>query len=171
MKKLVRSPIAYVLLLVVVLLVVLIAADPGRMTFDTKLGVDIDPVGFYRQLWHLWDPLEGFGGLQDQYIGYAFPMGACYLIAHLLHVPVWLTERVWMSLLIVVAFWGPVKLAEALGIGSRPTRLLAGAAFALWPTFTILVGSSSAGVLPGTRFATIPGTELGGVNMQLLQYE
>ena len=133
----------------VLVLAALIAADPGRMTFDTKLGVDIDPVGFYRQLWHLWDPLEGFGGLQDQYIGYAFPMGAFYLIAHLLHVPVWLTERVWMSLLITVAFWGPVRLAEALGIGSRPTRLLAGAAFALWPTFTILVGSTTAGVLPG----------------------
>ena len=42
-----------------------------------------------------------------------------------------------------------VRLAEALGIGSRPTRLLAGAAFALWPTFTILIGSTSAAVLPG----------------------
>ena len=76
-------------------------------------------------------------------------MGAFYLVTHLLHMPVWLAERLWMSMLIVVAFWGLVKLAEALGIGSRPTRLLAGAAFALWPTFTILVGSTSAAVLPG----------------------
>ena len=144
-----RAGLRWTVLLWVLVLAALILQDPGRMTFDTKLGVDIDPVGFYRQLWHLWDPLEWFGGVQDQYIGYAFPMGAFYLIAHLLHVPVWLTERVWMSLLIMVAFWGPVKLAEVLGIGSRPTRLLAGAAFALWPTFTILVGSSSAGVLPG----------------------
>jgi arabinofuranan 3-O-arabinosyltransferase len=144
-----RADLRWTVLLWVIVLAALILQDPGRMTFDTKLGVDIDPVGFYRQLWNLWDPLEWFGGVQDQYIGYAFPMGAFYLIAHLVHVPVWLTERVWMSLLIVVAFWGPVKLAEALGIGSRPTRLLAGAAFALWPTFTILVGSSSAGVLPG----------------------
>ncbi len=119
------------------------------MTFDTKLGVNIDPVGFYQRLWHLWNPLEWFGGLQDQYIGYAFPMGLFYLIAHLLHVPVWVAERLWMSLLITVAFWGLVRLAEALGIGSRPTRLLAGAAFALWPTFTILIGSTSGAVLPG----------------------
>ena len=87
-------------------LAALILQDPGRMTFDTKLGVDIDPVGFYERLWHLWNPLEWFGGLQDQYIGYAFPMGAFYLIAHLLHVPVWVAERVWMSLLIVVALLG-----------------------------------------------------------------
>jgi arabinofuranan 3-O-arabinosyltransferase len=130
-------------------LIALLLTDPGRMTFDTKLGVDIDPAGFYGQLWHLWNPLEYLGEIQDQYIGYAFPMGLFYLTAHLLHVPVWLAERLWMSLLVTAAFWGLVRLAEKLGLGSRPTRLLAGAAFALWPTFTILVGSSSAGVLPG----------------------
>ena len=123
--------------------------DPGQMTFDTKLGVNIDPVGFYERLWHLWNPLEWLGSLQDQYIGYAFPMGLFYLTAHALHVPVWVAERLWMSLLVTVAFLGLVRLAEALGIGSRATRLLAGAAFALWPTFTILVGSTSAAVLPG----------------------
>jgi arabinofuranan 3-O-arabinosyltransferase len=133
----------------VLVLAALLVQDPGRMTFDTKLGVDIDPVGFYRLLWHLWNPLEWFGGLQDQYIGYAFPMGVFYLVAHALHVPVWVAERIWMSLLIAVGFWGMVRLAEALGLGSRPARLLAGAAFALWPTFTILAGSTSGAVLPG----------------------
>jgi len=160
-----RAGLRWTVVAWVVVLAALIVADPGRMTFDTKLGVDIDPVGFYRQLWHLWDPLEWFGALQDQYIGYAFPMGAFYLAAHLLQVPVWLTERVWVSLLLVLAFWGPVKLAEALGIGSRPTRLLAGAAFALWPTFTILVGSASAGVLPGllAPWAVLPLARSGAV--------
>ena len=130
-------------------LAALLAQDPGRMTFDTKLGVNINPVGFYERLWHLWNPLEWLGSLQDQYIGYAFPMGGFYLTAHALHVPVWVAERIWMSLLVTVAFLGIVRLAEALGIGSRPTRLLAGATFALWPTFTILIGSTSAAVLPG----------------------
>lgn len=32
------------------------------------------------------------------------------------------------------------------------------------------VPDAAAGVLPGTRIATIPGTALGGINMQLLQY-
>jgi arabinofuranan 3-O-arabinosyltransferase len=63
-----------------------------------------------------------------------------------------------MSILIAVGFWGLVRLAEALGIGSRPTRLLAGAAFAVWPTYTILVGSTSAALLPGifATWATLP---------------
>ena len=144
-----RAGLRWAALVWVVVLVALLVQDPGRMTFDTKLGVDIDPVGFYERLWHLWNPLEYLGSLQDQYIGYAFPMGAFSLIAHLLHVPVWITERLWMSLLITLGFLGLVRLAEALGIGTRSTRLLAGAAFALWPTFTILIGSSSGGVLPG----------------------
>ncbi|HYX59542.1 MAG TPA: alpha-(1-_3)-arabinofuranosyltransferase family protein, partial [Streptosporangiaceae bacterium] len=144
-----RAGLRWAALTWVVVLAVLLVQDTGRMTFDTKLGVNIDPVGFYERLWHLWNPLEYLGSLQDQYIGYAFPMGAFYLIAHLLHVPVWVAERLWMSLLVTVGFLGLVRLAEAVGVGTRSTRLAAAAAFALWPTFTILIGSSSGGLLPG----------------------
>jgi len=153
-----RAGLRWALLAWVLLLATLLVQDPERMTFDTKLGVNIDPVGFYERLWHLWNPLEYLGSLQDQYIGYAFPMGLYYLTAHLLHVPVWVAERLWMSLLIAAGFWGLVRLAEALGLGSHATRLLAGAAFALWPTFTILIGSSSGGLLPGllAPWAVVP---------------
>jgi hypothetical protein len=126
-----RAGLRWAALVWVLVLAALLVQDPGRMTFDTKLGVNIDPVGFYERLWHLWNPLEYLGSLQDQYIGYAFPMGAFYLTAHVLHVPVWVAERLWMSLLIAVGFLGLVRLAEALGIGNRPTRLLAGAARAV----------------------------------------
>ena len=44
---------------------------------------------------------------------------------------------------------GMVKLARALRIGSDGSRLLAGAVFVLWPTFTIVIGSTSAAALPG----------------------
>ena len=47
-----------------------------------------------------------------------------------------------------------MRLAEALGTGTRATRLLAAGAFALWPTFTILAGSSSGGVLTLTENGT-----------------
>ena len=128
----------------------LLLHDPGRMTFDTKLGVDIDPVGFYGRLWHLWNPLEWFGGLQDQYIGYAFPMGAFYLLGHAAA-----RARVAGRAAVDVAA-GRGRLPGAWcgwprrsASGPAPTRLLAGAVFALWPTFTIVIGSTSAAVLPG----------------------
>jgi arabinofuranan 3-O-arabinosyltransferase len=137
------------LLVWLVALIVLAANHPGQLAYDTKLGVDIDPAGFFARLWDLWDPLAWLGTLQDQYIGYAFPMAPFYLISHAIGGPAWLTERLWMSLLVATGFAGLARLAAALRIGSPRTRLLAGLAFALWPTFTILVGSSSASILPG----------------------
>jgi Methylase involved in ubiquinone/menaquinone biosynthesis len=106
---------------------VLLANDPGRMFFETKLSVDLDPAGFYASLWHLMDPRNTFGALNNQAIGYAAPMGPFYLAGQLAHVPVWLTERLWLSLIIAVGFAGLVKLAEALDIGSP--------ASACWPAW------------------------------------
>jgi arabinofuranan 3-O-arabinosyltransferase len=132
-----------------VALIILAANDPGRMIFDTKLGVDIDAGGFFARLWPLWNPFEGFGTLQNQYIGYAIPMAPFFLAGQVLQLPVWVIERLWLSLLIAAGFWGMAKLAATLRIGSDGTRLLAGAAFVLWPTFTIVIGSTSAAALPG----------------------
>ena len=139
---------------------VLLANDPGRMFFETKLSVDLDPAGFYASLWHLMDPRNTFGALNNQAVGYAAPMGPFYLAGQLAHVPVWLTERLWLSLIIAVGFAGLVKLAEALDIGSPASRLLAGLVFALWPTFTIVIGSTSSAALPGmlAPWAVLPLT-------------
>ena len=112
------------LLIWLLALIILAANHPGRMFFDTKLGVDINAAGFYARLWHLWNPLDWFGTLQNQYIGYAFPMAPFYLVGQLLHVPNWITERIWLSLLIAVGYSGLVRLAAALRIGSERSRLL-----------------------------------------------
>jgi arabinofuranan 3-O-arabinosyltransferase len=130
-------------------LLVFAGTDTGRMIFDTKLGVDIDAAGFLSRLWPLWNPLEWFGTLQDQYIGYAIPMAPFFLLGQLAHVPVWLIERLWLAVLITVGFAGQVKIARALGIGTDGSRLLAATIFVLWPTFTIVIGSTSAAALPG----------------------
>jgi arabinofuranan 3-O-arabinosyltransferase len=130
-------------------LLVFAGTDTGRTIFDTKLGVDIDAAGFLSRLWPLWNPLEWFGTLQNQYIGYAIPMAPFFLLGQFAHVPIWLIERLWLAALITVGFAGLVKLARALQIGTDGTRLVAAAVFVLWPTFTIVIGSTSAGALPG----------------------
>jgi arabinofuranan 3-O-arabinosyltransferase len=147
---------------------VLLVNDPGRMVFDTKLSVDLNPYAYYASLWHLWDPLNTLGALNNQAIGYAVPMAPFYLAGQLAHVPLWLTERLWLSLIIAVGFGGLVKLAGALGIGSPVSRYLAGLVFALWPTFTIVIGSTSAAVLPGMLapwavLPLVPAVRGGGV--------
>src|ERR1700746_3274104 len=101
---------------------VLLANDPGRMFFETKLSVDLDPAGFYASLWHLMDPRNTFGALNNQAIGYAMPMGPFYLAGQLAHVPVWLTERLWLSLIIAVGFDRPGTRARALRIRYTDSR-------------------------------------------------
>lgn len=126
-----------------------LVVSPGRMTFETKLGVVTDPLRFLGDLGQLWHDRAGFGGISDQYVGYAFPMLPYYALADLVHLPVWLAERLWLSIVVTTAFWGALRLAERLGVGSSATRLLGAVAYALWPTFTIVVGSTSAAALPG----------------------
>ncbi|MEV6752255.1 DUF3367 domain-containing protein [Streptomyces sp. NPDC051214] len=132
-----------------VVFVLFLAVKPGRMTFDTKLGVAVDPWQFLSDLGQLWHDRGGFGGIQDQYVGYTWPMLPFYGSADLVQLPVWLAERLWLSLIVATAFWGALRLAERLNIGSSASRLLGAVAYALWPTFTIVVGSTSAAALPG----------------------
>jgi arabinofuranan 3-O-arabinosyltransferase len=148
----------WIALVWLVVFLLLIANAPGRIFFDTKLGVDIAPGDFLARLWQLWNPNEWLGTLQDQYVGYAFPMAPFYLLAESLRMPVWLTERLWLSLLVAVGFSGLMKLAAELKIGTERSRAIAGLAFAMWPTFTILIGSTSAGLLPGllAPWAVVP---------------
>ena len=141
--------IRWFVLVWLVMLIVLLATHPGRMVFETKLAVDIGPSGFLKGLWHLWNPLQGFGSLDDQAVGYGVPMAPFYLAGQLTHVPVWVTERLWISLIVAVGFTGVVRLARALGIGSSAAQILAGLVFALWPAFTTVIGSTSAATLPG----------------------
>jgi arabinofuranan 3-O-arabinosyltransferase len=144
-----RASRRWFLLVWAVALVIFMATDRGRMTFDTKLGVDIDAARFFARLWPLWNPLEWFGTLQNQYVGYAIPMAPFFLAGQLLHAPVWIIERLWLSLLVAVGFLGLARLAAALRIGTDASRIVAGVVFALWPTFTIVIGSTSATALPG----------------------
>ncbi|MFF0741765.1 alpha-(1-_3)-arabinofuranosyltransferase family protein [Streptomyces sp. NPDC004111] len=130
-------------------LVAFLAVAPGRMTFETKLGVVADPFKFLGDLGELWHSRAGFGGIFDQYVGYAFPMLPYYALTDLVQLPVWLAERLWLSLVVTVAFWGALRLAERLDLGTSRARLLGAAVYALWPTYTIVIGSTSAAALPG----------------------
>ncbi|MFI9121127.1 alpha-(1-_3)-arabinofuranosyltransferase family protein [Streptomyces bikiniensis] len=130
-------------------LLAFLAVSPGRMTFDTKLGVVTDPWKFLNDLGQLWHDRAGFGGIADQYIGYVIPMLPFHAAADLARLPVWLAERLWLSVVVTTAFWGALRLAERLGVGAPAPRLLGAAVYALWPTFTIVVGSTSAAALPG----------------------
>jgi arabinofuranan 3-O-arabinosyltransferase len=116
---------------------------PGKLTADTKLDVPLDPWGFMARATHLWNSLAEFGYLPNQYVGYLFPMGPFFALGRFLGVAPWVTQRLWMALLLTVASWGVVRLADALRIGVPATRVLAGLAYTLSPLFLGKVGATS----------------------------
>jgi arabinofuranan 3-O-arabinosyltransferase len=121
---------------------------PGKIVSDTKLDMPINPAGFLARALHLWDANEQFGQLQNQAYGYLFPMGPFYLLGKALGLAPWVTQRLWMSLVLCVAFLGVVKLAGALGIGTENGRMLAGFAYAVAPRAQELIAINSSEFLP-----------------------
>ncbi|HEU5475401.1 MAG TPA: alpha-(1-_3)-arabinofuranosyltransferase [Actinophytocola sp.] len=140
-----RTPAAWIML---GLVAVSFLQRPGRTTFDTKLDLVVDPVGFLARALHLWNPQAYAGELQNQAYGYLFPMGPFFAAGHALGLPPWITQRIWCALLLCLAFGGALLLARALRIGTEPARLAGALGYAVAPRVLTEIGPVSAEMLP-----------------------
>lgn len=125
---------------------------PNRIVADTKLDIAIAPLTFLAHTLNLWSPQSAFGGVPYQAYGYLFPMGPFFVVGHFLDIPTWVIQRLWVAVLLIAAFWGVVRLSEALRIGSPTSRLVAGLAYVFVAPIT-LFGAVSASILP---FSLLP---------------
>ncbi|WP_238430482.1 alpha-(1-_3)-arabinofuranosyltransferase domain-containing protein [Frankia nepalensis] len=123
--------------------VLYLSQSPGKLTADTKLDVPLAPLQFLGRATHLWNSSSDFGFLPNQYVGYLFPMGPFFLVGKVLHLPPWITQRLWMAFLLTVAAWGVVRLADAMRVGRPWTRVVGGLGYALSPIFLTKIGSAS----------------------------
>jgi arabinofuranan 3-O-arabinosyltransferase len=114
---------------------------------ETKLDMAVNPLGFLGRALHLWDGAY-FGHLQNQAYGYLFPMGPFYALGLKLGMESWTVQRLWMSLVLCVAFLGVVQLARAFGIGGPHGRVIAAFVYALAPHAQSLIGINSSEFLP-----------------------
>ena len=124
------------------------ASSPGLIAPDTKLDLTANPLRFLARAVNLWSSDLPFGQAQNQAYGYLFPHGAFFLLGHTLGVPGWVTQRLWWAVLLTVGCWGLLRVAEALGIGTRTSRLIGAVAFALSPRVLTTLGSISSETLP-----------------------
>ncbi|WP_051684035.1 alpha-(1-_3)-arabinofuranosyltransferase family protein [Blastococcus sp. URHD0036] len=122
--------------------------QPGKVVGDTKLDLAVDPIGYLGRALSLWDPEGGAGQLHNQEYGYFFPMGPFFALGQILGLPPWLVQRLWLALLLSVAFLGVVVLARRLRIGTPATALVAGIAYALAPRMVTSLGATSIEALP-----------------------
>ncbi|MFD4366722.1 alpha-(1-_3)-arabinofuranosyltransferase [Rhodococcus sp. NPDC058521] len=132
----------------VVALLLAFLQSPGRLAADTKYDLSENPLGFLARASHQWSTQAPMGQVQNQAYGYFFPHGPFFALGDVLGLPAWITQRLWWALLLVAGFWGVVRLAEALGVGSRSSRIIAAAAFALSPRVLTTLGSISSETLP-----------------------
>jgi arabinofuranan 3-O-arabinosyltransferase len=138
----------------------------GLLAHDTRFDIMFDPRDFLSRIWNLWDGRVDMGRVQNQSVGYLFPLGPYYWITDLLGIPVWISERLWMALLLSSAFWGTARLADELSIGTPLTRVVAAASYALSPFFIARVGNTSffvigAALLPWVLIPLAAGTKAG----------
>lgn len=131
-----------------VALVLCFAQRPGLISPDTKLDLTANPLRFLSRAASLWNSDLPFGQAQNQAYGYLFPHGAFFLLGTELGIPGWVIQRLWWALILTAGFWGLLRVAEALGIGTRTSRLVAAGAFALAPRALGTIGSISSETLP-----------------------
>ncbi len=122
--------------------------EPGRIVPDTKLDLTAGPGAFLARSLHLWDPQGAFGQLQNQAYGYLMPMGPFHWLLDALSVPGWVTQRLWWSLVMCVAFLGVWKLCGALGYGAPWARFAVAMFYALSPRMLGEVAITSIEVWP-----------------------
>jgi arabinofuranan 3-O-arabinosyltransferase len=124
----------------VVWLVLSFAQSWGLIEDDTNLRTVLAPFNYIASSLHASSQLYG-GSVETS--GLLFPMGAFFAVTHLLHVPTWCAERIWLAALLTIGFWGLVRVAEALGIGTRSARILGGVAYCIAPIVVTSIQTSS----------------------------
>lgn len=124
------------------------AQSPGLIAADTKLDLTGNPVGFLRQAWSLWSDVAPLGQPRNQAYGYLFPHGSFFALGSLLHIPAWIAQRCWWSVLLCLGFVGVVRLAEVLGLGTPISRMIAAAAYLASPRVMTTLGAISSETAP-----------------------
>ncbi|MFI9839359.1 alpha-(1-_3)-arabinofuranosyltransferase family protein [Nonomuraea sp. NPDC051941] len=127
---------------------------PGSIISDTKLDLALNPIGWLERVAHLWD-LQHFGQLQNQAAGYVFPMGPFFALGELAGLDAWVTQRLWLTALLCLAFLGVERLARQLGVGGPGTAIAAALAYALAPRTLSILGEISIEWLPAAMLPWI----------------
>lgn len=140
---------------------------PGRIVppYPVKLDLLLNPGEWFGRTLHLWEAMSWMGHVPNQAYGFLVPEFPFFALASVLDVPAWIVQRTWVALLLGLAFFGVVRLARALDVGTPWTRAFAGLAYALGPAVTTLLGSAftlaPAALVPWTVIPLVHGARGG----------
>ncbi|MFI5625781.1 alpha-(1-_3)-arabinofuranosyltransferase family protein [Nocardioides sp. NPDC051685] len=133
---------------VAILTAITFTQAPGRIVADTKFDLSADPWAFLARAMNMWDAQGAFGQVQNQAIGYLWPMGPFFGLGQVAQLPEWVIQRLWWALLLNLAFLGVLAVASELRLG-RPWAQVAGAAaYVLTPRVMTILGANSVELWP-----------------------
>ncbi|HEY3728102.1 MAG TPA: alpha-(1-_3)-arabinofuranosyltransferase family protein [Solirubrobacteraceae bacterium] len=128
---------------------------PGRATSDTKIDLYVDPVRFISNVLSTWTSTTDLGEVHSaQYGGYLWPMGPFFAFFHELGVSPWVTQRVWLGLILTLSAWGVLRLLDVLIGKPRGTAHLVAAAFYTLNPYTVVFTARTTITLLG--YAALP---------------
>ncbi|MBD2760249.1 DUF3367 domain-containing protein [Yimella sp. cx-573] len=122
--------------------------QPGLVQPDTKVDLTISPWRYLDRSLSAWNPHSGLGELQNQAYGYLFPMGPVFGTGQSIGLPDWAVQRLWWTLLVVVAFLGCRRLIRRWEIAGPTAASIAAIAYALSPRVLTLLSDHSVEAWP-----------------------
>ena len=138
--------------LAVVCYVPQLLTQPGVVSDDTKTYLYLDPRQLLSQASSMWNPNVALGTVVHQNIGYLFPMGPFFYVFSVLHIPIWVAQRMWLGSILFAAAAGIAYLCRLFGIVGVG-RVVAALAYGLSPYVMQYTGRISVILLP---FAGLP---------------
>ncbi|MFL5823179.1 MAG: alpha-(1-_3)-arabinofuranosyltransferase family protein, partial [Solirubrobacteraceae bacterium] len=145
-------------------LVLAFVQRPGLTFTDTRIDLTVNPALFLSRVTQVFSGTADLGHVQSgQYVGYLFPMGPWYDLMHLLGIPTWVGQRLWLAALLFAAAYGVVRLLDVL-LGSErgPAHALAAVLYAVNPLVVVYISRASGtllalAVLPWVMLAVVGG--------------
>lgn len=122
-------------------------SSPGKVSADTKALLTLDPGRLLERAPFLWDTHAGLGTVTHQHLGYLVPMGPFFWLFDALGTPAWVTQRLWLGTLSLVAVLGARWLLRLLG-ASRAGALAGALVYMLTPYQLAFTARSSILLLP-----------------------
>lgn len=165
-----RTPRLWLILAALPVVVGVMLQHVGKIIYVSRLDRMLDPITMASRSLVLWNPFADMGSLQYQSIGYWIPFDAAFSVGVILGSPTWITERLLIAGLMVIGFWGCVRLADAMEIGSRPFRIIGGLGYVLSSVIISRVGQQQvfamgAVFLPWSLIPLVHGSTRGSTRL------
>ena len=101
----------------------ILLTKPGVISVDSKQYLYLDPKNYLIQAASIWSPNVDMGTVTHQIIGFLMPMGEWFWLFSVLHVPVFLAQRLWLGSVYFMSGAGVYYFCKTVGLSNSGSFL------------------------------------------------